>query len=316
MCRHPCYTLVKPKPNVLLTAILREAFPDHAAPPKVAEDKLESETRLFPIFLSTSVQLPDTTCSMHLFEPRYRRLSEMALDNGGDFVIVWARGARGFPLMVDPASLVCSAACIVHIDESHQSPDGRFYFHCRGTVPVRIQECWVEESSGDLFMARCLMLEESLDSSENDHQPANASVDSEADLPVDAAVAAVGHGSEARSAHQVHVEYICEKMRILGLAPRVASGLPADVTRFSWQAAAAAAGPMGWIAPEQLQLLLETRNTLHRLALLGKFYSDAEKKRWSVQHWLSAGLSHWRFFLAVVVLAWGLSDVGSLKVWR
>lgn len=303
MCRHPCYTVVKPRPNVALMAIMREVYPNQARPAATGEE-LQSKARLFPVFLSTSVQLPDSTCNMHLFEPRYRLLSQMALDGGGDFVMVWARGARGFPLRVDPSLLVGSTACIVHIDDSHQSPDGRFYLRCRGTEPVRVQQCWVEESSGGLYMARCDALEDSSQSPE--------------DAPrfEDATIAADRPDSQEPSGDQTHVDSICTTMQTLGLGPSTASELQGDVARFSWHAAAAAAGPAGWFAPDQLQLLLETRNTSHRLAILSRFYCEALNKRWSLRHWASLGLSHWRVFFVVALLAWGLSDVGPLKALR
>jgi len=316
MCRHPCYTVVNPRPNVVLMAILREAFPSQTSPAPAPEDA-QSKARLFPVFLSTSVQLPDSTCNMHLFEPRYRLLSQMALDGGGDFVMVWARGARGFPLKVDPSILVGSTACIAHIDDSHQSPDGRFYLRCRGTIPVRVQECWVEESSGGLYMARCDALEESSLSPEDHHEPADAvEVPEDAPTSADPAVTTDRLDSQAPSASHTHVESICTTMQTLGLSPSTPSELQVDVARFSWHAAAAAAGPAGWFAPDQLQLLLETRNTSHRLAILSKFYGEAVKKRWSLRHWASVGLSHWRLFFVVALVAWGLSDVGPLKALR
>merc|ERR1712178_641337 len=74
-----------------------------------------------------------------------------------------ARNGHGFPMYVDPSSLVDTVACIVHIEDSRESPDGRFMLQCRGTRPARICECWVEEGTGQLFMARCSVLEEATD---------------------------------------------------------------------------------------------------------------------------------------------------------
>lgn len=327
MCRHPCYSLVQPKPNVLLTAILREAFPKRSEALQTQVVDAQLGPRLFPLFLSTAVHLPEMMCSLHLFEARYRMLSRMALDSGGDFVMVWARGARGFPLKVDPATLVGVNACVVHIDESQQSPDGRFYLQCRGTLPVRIEECWVDEGNGYLYMARCVTLEESKEILDESQEPGDAPRGSQIDDSAQAVTAAEATVSDADvveatvseadaiSSHNLPaylVERIRTQMHVLGLIPHghIPTTPPADMACFSWQAAGAGAG---WILPEQLQILLDTRNTYHRLAILSQFYSDARTKRWSLQYWVSMGLSRWRVFLVVLLVAWAMSDIGLLR---
>merc|ERR1712083_558238 len=72
----------------------------------------------------------------HLFEPRYRLLTHRALDGGGDFAMVWVPDAIGFPMIVDPATLIGVVACIVHIEQSRQLVDGRWNLLCKGTYGV------------------------------------------------------------------------------------------------------------------------------------------------------------------------------------
>ena len=42
---------------------------------------------------------------LHLFETRYRILSQRALEGGGEFAICFAAQGRGFPMMAPPLKL-------------------------------------------------------------------------------------------------------------------------------------------------------------------------------------------------------------------
>lgn len=205
MCRAPCYSVTDPRPNIALMAVVREAFPGDCECEDVEEnDKADDEKqRMLPLFLSTAVQLPGGTCSMHLFEPRYRLLAQRALDAGGDFAMVWARDGHSFPLTVDPARLVGTSACIVHIERYRQMADGRWNLACRGLSPARIQECWVEEGAGDLMVAR---LETSADEPMGDDEESTPNTEFPTPSPREneqgdpAAVAGLGETSSSRSA--------------------------------------------------------------------------------------------------------------------
>jgi len=289
---------------------------------------------LLPLFLSSSVQLPLGSCSMHLFEPRYRLLTQRALDGGGGFAMVWARHGRGFPLCVDPASLVGVAACIVQIERSRQTPDGRWNLACRGVVSARIEECWVEEGTGELYMAR-LRPAASLRDQEQDGAEAQPAADaapadpeglpSDAQPAASAQTAAANEPPEPGASRQDRLQYIRTQMRLLGLTHHLTShaevvgNASADETyreddeRFLWMASVALGGPpYGWSSDDEQQALLDTRTVEERINKLCALYHQASKQRWSFSSWLTFGLRRWGPLLVAIFIAWLASGAKSL----
>lgn len=349
MCRAPCYTAGAPKTNIMMAAMLREAFPDREVPlseMKCAEGGAEPASRVLPLFLASSVQLPHSTCSMHLFEPRYRLLARRALDGGGDFAMVWARGGYGFPLIVDPASLVGVVGCIVHVDQSHQMPDGRWNLICKGLAPAQIEECWVEAGNDNLYMARLIQRPESelsVDVEDAVMAPegestrgGEAMVGSGAEGPgaeaSDVAVAdststtansvsltAEGSATTVQStatpgvptSRAEQLRFLCTQLHALGVAPRPEAP-PSDVARFTWEAAAALAGPFGYIGLSGLQALLEQGSAAERLELLCSICREASLRRWSFEPLLKVGLQRLGPVAVIgAAIAWLLSSTGS-----
>jgi len=305
MCRAPCFTVTDPKPNVVLSALISAAFPGQEVSTPKEDGALaaaETSARVLPLFLSSSVQLPHATCYLHLFEPRYRLLSHRALDSGGDFAMVWVRHGA-FPVMEEPAALAGVTACLVHIEQSQQTMDGRFNLLCKGMAAARIEECWVEEGTGGLYMARLLALEE-------------------VELPPHEAEAAGGGSGGAREAGSgppvpdadaplsQQVQYIAGQMQKLGLAAQ-APASPLEVARFSWEAAAGLYGPFGYAGLGDIQSLLDQNSVKDRIAQLCGLYRQAWDRRWSLQGLVRSGLGHARPILGVLAIAWLASAIGS-----
>jgi Lon protease-like protein len=118
---------------------------------------VNSLPEILPVFpLPGIVLFPGSLLPLHVFEPRYRKLTEDALAAGGHFVIAllapgWEDDYEGRP----PVHPVACAGEIVH---SHQLPDGRWYLTLRGLVRVRIES---ELEGGDYRRARVTPIPES-----------------------------------------------------------------------------------------------------------------------------------------------------------
>mmetsp|Transcript_45147 Transcript_45147/g.130715 ORF Transcript_45147/g.130715 Transcript_45147/m.130715 type:complete len:360 (+) Transcript_45147:48-1127(+) len=304
LCRSPCYTVGIPKPNLMLAAIIREAFPERVA--RAADEGGEPEPAacVLPLFLASAVQLPHSTCSLHLFELRYRQLARRALDGGGSFAMVWARGGNRFPMIVDPASLVGTTACIVHIEQSQQTYDGRWNLLCKGQSPARIEECWVEAGTADLYVARLAPRTDEefpVDGLGAQDRPPEGG---EGGSSVDTA----GPGAPAEPAEQLR--FLCAQLHTLGLAPGVQPS--PDLARFTWEAAAALAGPFGYLGLTGLQELLDQSSPVERLALLCKFFREASARRMAWGSWVTTGLRQLGpLAVCGALLAWLLSNTGS-----
>ena len=154
LCRRPCHTASAIQTNIALASIARLVFPTLTAERALAASNAAAEPprpKTYPLFLSTTVEFPGAPMRLHLFEPRYRELTRRALDSGdGEFGFIYGRGS-GFPLMVDPASLRGVAACVVKIEESHQSNDGRWFLLARATRRARVLECTIEPGGLQLY---------------------------------------------------------------------------------------------------------------------------------------------------------------------
>ena len=160
LCRRACYGAVQT--NLALTHALRMLYPNveprrrstsHA---DVAVDSL-----VLPCFLSSAVEFPGNHVRLHLFETRYRILSQRALEGGGEFAICFAAQGRGFPMMAPPQSLVGTTTTVFLIEHSRSTPDGRFFLVARGQRRARVVETWVDHEAGDLYVVRLQPIVES-----------------------------------------------------------------------------------------------------------------------------------------------------------
>lgn len=93
-------------------------------------------TRLFP--LPNVVLFPHVVQALHIFEPRYRELTQAALD--GDQLMTIAVLAPGWESNYEGRPALQPAACLARIATHHRLPDGRFNLLLLGLKRVRLLE--------------------------------------------------------------------------------------------------------------------------------------------------------------------------------
>lgn len=92
--------------------------------------------RLFP--LPNLVLFPGVSQLLHLFEPRYRRMMDEALD--GDRLIAMAVLAPGWEADYEGRPPLYPTACLGRVTTHRREPDGRYYLLLRGETRVRIEK--------------------------------------------------------------------------------------------------------------------------------------------------------------------------------
>lgn len=94
-----------------------------------------------PMFPLGSVLVPGMALPLHVFEPRFRALTEHCLDTGEPFGVALIE--RGFE--VGGGDQRFATACLASIIESHRYDDGRFGILAAGTDRVRIT-AWLDDA--------------------------------------------------------------------------------------------------------------------------------------------------------------------------
>lgn len=90
---------------------------------------------LFP--LANVVLFPKTLLPLHIFEPRYRRMTADCLS--GDRLMAMAMLRAGMPAAVDPnRPPICSMVGLGQIVAHQQLPDGRYYLVLRGVARAHL----------------------------------------------------------------------------------------------------------------------------------------------------------------------------------
>lgn len=89
---------------------------------------------LFPLDIVTL--LPQQAMPLHIFEPRYRQMTEHALDSAG--LIAMALVDKGAPASEPP--VLRSAVCVGRIVQHESLPDGRYNILLQGICRARIIE--------------------------------------------------------------------------------------------------------------------------------------------------------------------------------
>jgi uncharacterized protein len=103
---------------------------------ETARANLETRGRV-PIFpLPGTVFFPETALALHIFEPRYRQMTEEALRS--DRMIAVALLKPGWEHDYDGSPEVFPLACAGLIEEEVRLPDGRFNIRLRGLARVAI----------------------------------------------------------------------------------------------------------------------------------------------------------------------------------
>lgn len=100
-----------------------------------AENEIEpiEHGRLFP--LGGVVLFPNALLPLHIFEPRYRQMTEDALEDDRRITMVLPLNvASSEPVPIHPIG------CVGAIQEEHRLPDGRFTLLLHGLARVEIEE--------------------------------------------------------------------------------------------------------------------------------------------------------------------------------
>jgi Lon protease-like protein len=104
----------------------------------VARRRLLNRTDI-PVFpLPDVVFFPETTLGLHIFEPRYRRMTEEAL--ASDRLIAMALLRPGWEGDYHGSPPVHAIACAGVIEQHVRLPDGRFNIMLRGLCRIRVGE--------------------------------------------------------------------------------------------------------------------------------------------------------------------------------
>uniref|UniRef100_A0A7S4F4L1 RING-type domain-containing protein n=1 Tax=Chrysotila carterae TaxID=13221 RepID=A0A7S4F4L1_CHRCT len=160
MCRYPSHLTV-PHINHVLRTVFQTLFPNSCGDQPglvVAENKNDLLLQIAPLFLSSDVQFPTGKSQLHLFEQRYRLLARRAVAEHKSFAMAAVPAARTFPLSCDPEALVGRIVTLMRIEESAETPDGRWFLSCVGTGRARVTEAWLEEAG--LHVARLKLMDE------------------------------------------------------------------------------------------------------------------------------------------------------------
>lgn len=92
--------------------------------------------RLFP--LPNLVLFPQVVQVLHVFEPRYRQMTADAV--AGDRLIAVVLLKPGWEKDYDESPAIESVACLGHVAQYEQLPDGRYNLRLRGLARVRLTE--------------------------------------------------------------------------------------------------------------------------------------------------------------------------------
>ncbi|WP_419851040.1 LON peptidase substrate-binding domain-containing protein [Candidatus Poriferisocius sp.] len=202
-----------------------------------------SDASILPMFPLGMVLVPTMVVPIHVFEPRYRQMTQDCLDGDREFgVVLIERGSE-----VGGGDVRTDAGTVARIIEAQELPDGRWGLVAGGTR--RVQVCrWLEDDPYPRAEVTDWPDSEFCDDEGSDINAALSSVTT-------------------------------TWRRVLALQSELgAPGLPAnfevaeDLSTAVWQIVALS--PMG---PLDRQRLLTAGNAAQRLDLLAEFLADAEE---------------------------------------
>ena len=202
-----------------------------------------SDTSSLPMFPLGMVLLPTMVVPIHVFEPRYRKMTKDCLDGDREFgVVLIERGSE-----VGGGDVRTDAGTVARIIEAQEFPDGRWGLVAGGIRRIKVCQ-WLEDDPYPRAE-----VQDWPDDEGGDHEGGGVS----AELP----------------------PVVSAWRRVLALQSELgAPGLPADFevsedpSTAVWQLAALS--PLG---PMDRQQLLTAANTAQRLALLAALLSESEE---------------------------------------
>jgi Lon protease-like protein len=101
-----------------------------------ALDRFGGEARLFP--LPNLVFFPQVVQGLHVFEPRYRQMTDDALAGDGLIALVLLR--EGWEDGYDAPPDLAPVGCLGRIVQHERLPDGRYNLRLKGLARVRLDE--------------------------------------------------------------------------------------------------------------------------------------------------------------------------------
>jgi len=193
----------------------------------------------FPMFPLGTVLFPNAPLPLHVFEPRYRALTETCLRGDGKFGVVLIERGRE----VGGGDSRFSVGTVARIVEAARTPDGRYLLATEGVERLRVRR-WL---SDDPFPR------------------------AEIEVLPEPKRAAPGASEQRDAVERLLTRVLALSGELGDRAPSVdAPVLDADPVRASFEAAARA--PIG---PLDAQRLLELDDPSHRLEQLGAMLQEA-----------------------------------------
>ncbi len=103
----------------------------------IADQRLQSALHALPLFpLPSTVFFPHTLLPLHVFEGRYRQLTEHVLEGHGHLGVVLLDGACA----CGPLPGLAPVACVGRVVHHERLPDGRFHLLVQGVARAALRE--------------------------------------------------------------------------------------------------------------------------------------------------------------------------------
>jgi ATP-dependent protease La (LON) substrate-binding domain len=194
MCRAPALIDAESHPsNVVISNIVKSCFPEEYASRKWQSDQIRASwAKRIPIFLSPVPTFPHQPLTLALSEPRYQTMLDRIMQDSRQFGVVSTQQLRRGDFGV-----------IVTINHCEKKGDTA-HIQCSGTERFRVEDCWVEDGTQGLNVAR---IETVTDEAPVFGPPANVHPTSVDDVK--------RMTREDENAYGRHVSELCHELRVI-----------------------------------------------------------------------------------------------------